>query len=85
MLTSVQYQAMKPLTLYRYLLKSMKLYPSRNKYQLILAMQDEFRTNKTLTDPKMISEEIRKAVIGAQHVGYYVKKSRELSSGGRID
>ena len=85
MLTSAQYQAMKPLALYRHLLKSMKLYPSRNRYPLLLAMQDEFRSNRSLTDPKLIGIEVRKAITGAQHVDYYVYKSKELAQGGRID
>jgi hypothetical protein len=85
MLTPAQYQAMKPLALYRHLLKKMKLYPSRNRYPLILSMQEEFRSNRTLTDPKKINIEIRKAKTGAQHVDYYVAKSKELAKGGRSD
>lgn len=84
MLTPAQYKALKPLQLYRRLLKTMKFYPSRNRYQLILAMQEEFRDHRTLTDPKRIKHEINKAATGAHHVDYYVLKSRELAKGGRI-
>lgn len=50
----------------------------------MIAMQEEFRSNRTLTDPKKIAAEIRKAMTGAQHVDYYVHKSKELAHGGRI-
>lgn len=54
MLSTAEYHAMNALQLYRTLLKSMRAYPSKNRFQLIVAMQEEFRQNKTLTDQKKI-------------------------------
>lgn len=39
-------------TLYRLLLKNCQYYPSKNKYGIELAMKDEFRRHKNITDSK---------------------------------
>lgn len=84
MLTPAQYQALKPLMTYRRLLKGLRKYPSKNRYELLLAMQDEFRENQKLTDPIKMENERKKAIVGAQHVDYYVQKSQEFEQGGRV-
>lgn len=41
-------------SLYRILLKNFQYYPSKNKFNIYLAMKDEFRENKDITNEKKI-------------------------------
>ena len=47
-------QRMSVLALYRTLLKNMKFYPSKNRFQILLATKEEFRDNLNLKDEKRI-------------------------------
>jgi hypothetical protein len=64
--------------IYRLFLKNMKLYPSKNRFELLTAIQEEFHTNLKLTDPKKINEERIKAEMGLRHVFYYIEKNKDL-------
>lgn len=44
--------ALSILSIYRMLLKSMKHYPSSNRHDILLAVQEEFHQNKNLTEEK---------------------------------
>lgn len=37
-------------TIYRLFLKNMKSYPSKNRFELLTSIQEEFHENKKLTD-----------------------------------
>lgn len=39
-------------TLYRMLLKNFEFYPSKNRFGIYLAMKEEFRKHKDITDEK---------------------------------
>ena len=43
---------MSALLLYKYLIKNVPLYPSKNKFELFLTVKEEFRDKKNLTDFK---------------------------------
>lgn len=38
------------LTLYRLLIKNMKFYPSKKRFELLLSIREEFRTNRGLPE-----------------------------------
>lgn len=40
------------LTIYRMLIKNFKFYPSKNRFQIMLAMKEDFKENKNLKDKK---------------------------------
>lgn len=40
------------LTIYRMLLKNLKLYPSTNRFEIMIALQDEFRNSRKITTPE---------------------------------
>jgi hypothetical protein len=67
-------------TLYRELFKNMRFYPSKNRFNILLALREEFRDNANLTDPKKIVIELKKARIGLSHLDLYKKKSIEFVS-----
>lgn len=41
-------------TIYRLFLKNMKYYPSKNRFELLTTIQEEFHENKTLADKDKI-------------------------------
>lgn len=67
-------------TLYRELFKNMKFYPSKNRFNILLALREEFRDHANLKDPKKIEIELKKARIGLSHLDLYKKKSVEFVS-----
>ncbi|KAL4461041.1 hypothetical protein ABPG74_016513 [Tetrahymena malaccensis] len=71
-------------TMYRLLLKNMKYYPSKNRFQIMMAVREEFRENKALTDEKKIKIERKKARIGLAHVLMYKDKGKEFVESYRI-
>ncbi|EAS01473.1 complex 1 protein, LYR family protein (macronuclear) [Tetrahymena thermophila SB210] len=71
-------------TIYRLLLKNMKYYPSKNRFQIMMAIREEFRENKQLTDEKKIKIERKKARIGLAHVLMYKDKGQEFVESYRI-
>jgi hypothetical protein len=40
--------------IYRLFLKNMKYYPSKNRFELLTTIQEEFHENKALTNPEKI-------------------------------
>jgi hypothetical protein len=77
--TQAQVQKMAPLALYRNIIKHMKHYPSKKRFNLLLASKEEFRQNMHLKDEILIYKEIKKARIGLFHIIYYATKMKELS------
>ncbi|KAL4506966.1 hypothetical protein ABPG72_001387 [Tetrahymena utriculariae] len=71
-------------TMYRLLLKNMKYYPSKNRFQIMMAVREEFRENKSLTDEKKIKIEKKKARIGLAHVLMYKDKGKEFVESYKI-
>ena len=49
------------LAIYRQFLKNMKHYPSKNRFELLTAIQEEFHEKRGLTDKDQISKERTKA------------------------
>lgn len=43
-------------TIYRLFLKNMKSYPSKNRFELLTSIQEEFHENKKLTDHEQIKK-----------------------------
>ena len=81
------------LTVYRQILKNIKYYPSKNRFQLILATKEgsslifyfklipkfiEFRKSKELKDERQIFLERKKAWMGLAHVLYYKERADEF-------
>lgn len=66
------------LMIYRHFLKNMKNYPSKNRYELLTAIQEEFHAKQDLKDPEEIKKERIKAEMGLRHVYYYIHKNSEL-------
>ena len=66
------------ITLYRMLIKNMKYYPSKNRFNLLVATKEEFRDSRNLKDEKLIKVEIKKARLGVAHVILYKEKMEEL-------
>ena len=64
--------------IYRLFLKEMRRYPSKNRFELLTAIQEEFHTNRSLTDGEVISKERVKAEMGLRHVYYYIHKNEEM-------
>ena len=63
---------------YRLFLKNMKHYPSKNRFELLHTIQDEFHEHKQLTDGQKIKTERTKAQMGLRHVFYYIAKNKEM-------
>lgn len=63
------------LTMYRMLLKNLKLYPSTNRFDIMIAMQDEFHNSRKITDPEQARKSRTKAEMGLRHVLYYIEKN----------
>ncbi len=66
------------LTLYRLIIKNCKYYPSKNRFQIMLAAKEDFRENRTLTNERLIFIETKKARIGLSHLLLYKEKNQEL-------
>jgi hypothetical protein len=66
------------LMIYRHFLKNMKAYPSKNRFELLTAIQEEFHEKKGMTDGEQIRKERIKAEMGLRHVLYYIHKNKEL-------
>lgn len=66
------------LTLYRLLMKNMRFYPSKKRFELILSIKEEFRQNRTLTDERKIFFERKKAKMGVAHILLFSEKLGEL-------
>lgn len=64
--------------IYRHFLKNMRHYPSKNRFELLTAIQEEFHEKRGLTDPEQIRKERVKAEMGLRHVLYYIDKNKEL-------
>lgn len=65
------------LTIYRMLLKNMKHYPSKNRFGILNAIQEEFHDHKSLP-PNEIPKMRKKAEMGLRHVMYYIEKNKDL-------
>jgi hypothetical protein len=65
------------LSIYHQLLKNMKLYPSVNRHNILLAIQEEFHENKNVTGERQ-KKERKKAEMGLRHVLYYIEKNQDL-------
>mmetsp|Transcript_5607 Transcript_5607/g.6051 ORF Transcript_5607/g.6051 Transcript_5607/m.6051 type:complete len:107 (-) Transcript_5607:20-340(-) len=76
--------SMPVLLVYRHLLKAMPYYPSAKRYELIIAMKEEFRDNKNLTDEKKIEIERKKAYMGLAHALIYKDKMDKLKTEYRV-
>lgn len=68
------------LMIYRHFLKNMKNYPSKNRFELLTAIQEEFHSKRGLKDAEEIKKERIKAEMGLRHVYYYIHKNSELMS-----
>jgi hypothetical protein len=55
------FKALSLLMIYRLLLKNMKFYPSKNRFDLLTTIQEEFHEKKNLKDEKQLKEEKIKA------------------------
>ncbi len=66
--------------IYRLFLKNMKYYPSKNRFELLTSIQEEFHDNKKMTDEQKIKKERIKAEMGLRHMYYYIHKNSELMS-----
>ena len=66
------------LTIYRMLIKNFQFYPSKNRFQIMLAIKEDFKENKNLTDKKKIFIEDKKARMGLAHLFLYKAKNKEL-------
>lgn len=82
--TQAQVQKMTVLALYRNIIKHMKHYPSKKRFNLLLAAKEEFRTHRALKDEVLVYKEVKKARIGLFHIIYYASKMTELSQGYAI-
>ena len=58
-------------TIYRMLLKNLKLYPSINRYSIMVAVQDEYRESLSAS-PEQVVKMRKKAQMGLRHVLYYI-------------
>ena len=72
------FKKLSTLMIYRLFLKNMKNYPSKNRFELLAAIQDEFQAHKTLTDAESIQKERTKAEMGLRHIYYYIHKNRQM-------
>jgi hypothetical protein len=66
------------LMIYRHFLKNMKNYPSKNRFELLNAIQEEFHEKRTMADAEEIRKERIKAEMGLRHVYYYIHKNKDL-------
>ena len=66
-------------TLYRVLLKNIKHYPSINALDILKETKSLFHLNKKLKDPKEITKEKKKAIMGIQHVLMYNEQNDYIS------
>ena len=64
--------------IYRLFLKNMKHYPSKNRFELLNTIQEEFHENKKLVDAEKIKTETTKAQMGLRHMYYYIAKNKEM-------
>ena len=64
--------------IYRLFLKNMKLYPSRNRFELLTTIQEEFHEHKLLKDSAKAQAERTKAQMGLRHMYYYIAKNEEM-------
>ena len=56
----------------------MKHYPSKNRFELLNTIQEEFHENKKLVDAEKIKTETTKAQMGLRHMYYYIAKNKEM-------
>lgn len=67
------------LTLYRLLVKNLRFYPSKNRFQVLLAVKEEFRDHVDLPkDSRECKQERKKAEVGLAHVMLYKSKADEM-------
>ena len=64
-------------TVYRMLLKNMKSYPSKNRFGILEAVQEEFRENRRVPEAEAVKLR-KKAQMGFRHVMYYIEKNKDL-------
>jgi len=67
-------------TIYRLLLKNIKHYPSKNQFGIMLAIKEEFRDHRNLTDEREIKIERKKAWMGVAHLQLYREKAAEMET-----
>ena len=72
--TTKAIKEMNPTTLYRMLMKNIKYYPSKNRFEIMLEIKHEFRRHISLKEPKLLSIELKKARIGVAHILMYKEK-----------
>ena len=78
MLRTEEIQKLGMKTVYRLMIKDFRFYPSKNKFQIMMAMKEEFRDNQKLTDAKKIFLEQKKARMGLAHLQLYKVKNKEM-------
>ena len=65
-------------TLYRLMIKSVRVYPSVNRFDIYKEIKESFRRNRDLDNAKLIAVEKKKAMMGLAHMLMYNEKSDEL-------
>jgi len=68
------------LTLYRLLLKNVKHYPSKNRFGIMMAIKEEFRDKRNISEEREIFVERKKAWMGVAHLQLYKEKAAELET-----
>ncbi|KAM3132251.1 hypothetical protein pb186bvf_015581 [Paramecium bursaria] len=66
------------LVLYHQILKLSSKYPSKNKFQLQIAIKESFRDNAKITDQKLIEQSIKIAQMGLRNLQLYTMKNEEM-------